>query len=71
MKDNNFNYPRGGKLGVMTPDELFVELGIAKGTQANLRSAGKLPYCRIGKKVAYFIEDIREMLNSHRVDGTI
>ncbi len=55
------------QLNTMTPEQFEGKFNIKKSTQANWRSAGKLPYAKIGKKVIYFVDDIEKMLEKHRV----
>ena len=58
----------GKLLETITPEELEKEIGWTKKTQANLRSKGTLPYVKMGKKVVYRLEDIRDMMELHLVN---
>ncbi len=54
----------------MTPDDLEKKFKVLKGTQANWRSQGKLPYTKLGKAIIYFTADIEKLLNLHYIDKT-
>ncbi len=69
MKNKNNSGMHSGVLGVLTPDDLEAQIGMKKGTQANRRSAGTLPYSKIGRKIVYLVSDIQEIINRHRVNG--
>ncbi len=54
-------------LETLTPQQLFEKVGLAVRTQANLRSLGKLPYTKIGRKVVYFASEIDEILKRNHI----
>ena len=55
-------------LNTITPKQLEEKTGWAEKTQANMRSAGILPYAKLGRKVVYFVEDIEALLRAHMVN---
>lgn len=53
----------------LRPNDLAEEFGIAKGTQAEMRSLGKIPYSKRGKFVYYDREKINEWLENAAMVG--
>lgn len=51
----------------LTADELEVEYGILKSTQAKMRMARTLPYSKIGKYVRYNREEIDRLFEDAKV----
>ena len=51
----------------LNPDELEVEFGMLKSTQAKMRMAKTLPYHKIGKYVRYHRPDINKMFLDAKV----
>lgn len=58
-----------GTLNTITPKQLEEKTGWSIKTQANMRSAGVLPYSKLGRKVVYFVEDIEALLKAHMVNA--
>ncbi len=69
MKTKNIGNSIGERLGVFTPEQLENEFKISLGTQNNWRAAKKIPYTRLGGKVLYFIDDVKNLLSTHKVES--
>jgi len=52
----------------LTPDGLEEKLGITKSTQAKLRMRKKIPYVKFGKFVYYDLNEIDELLKTHKIE---
>lgn len=48
-----------------TEKEFCKQVGISRVTAWRLRESGKLPHCRIGNKILYTSEQIKQFLETH------
>jgi len=51
----------------ITDNEVMVKFGFSKGTLANYRSEGKLPYTKFGPSIVYKVLDIVDFLERNRI----
>ena len=54
----------------LTDDDVANKFGVSKGTLANYRSQGKLPYSKFMGKIVYKVVDIKEFLERNSVRKT-
>jgi hypothetical protein len=51
----------------ITDHEVMVKFGFSKGTLANYRSEGKLPYTKFGPSIVYKVLDIVDFLERNKI----
>lgn len=51
----------------ITDNEVMVKFGFSKGTLANYRSEGKLPYTKFGPSIVYKVLDIVDFLERNKI----
>jgi len=58
----------------LTPNDLEVEYGFSKSTQAKMRmtkSKSNMPFSKIGRYIRYKREDINQWLEEHKIQGVM
>lgn len=56
----------------LTPDDMFLEFGFSKSSQAKMRmvtNSSTIPFSKIGRYIRYKREDINQWLENHQVKG--
>jgi hypothetical protein len=48
----------------MTEEEFSKRVGLCRMTLLRLRTAGKLPYCKIGRKIVYLERHVEEFFSN-------
>lgn len=51
----------------ITDEEVIGKFGFSKGTLANYRSEGKLPYTKFGPSIVYKVLDIVDFLERNKI----
>ncbi len=51
----------------LSPDEVVQQYGIAKSTQAQYRTEGKIPFSKLGRKVLYSKSKLNKWLEDAEV----
>ena len=54
----------------LTDEDVMDKFGVSKGTLANYRSKGKLPYSKFMGKIVYKVVDIKDFLERNSVKKT-
>jgi hypothetical protein len=49
----------------LTSSEFRQAVGISRTTEWELRKTGRLPHCRVGSKILYLPEHVRQFLEVH------
>lgn len=69
MTDSAIHGDTGILAGYLSEDELASELGVTRATIRNWKAQGEAPaVTRIGKKIYYSRSDVRDWLQSCRVE---
>lgn len=67
-RESRHTAPEGGRLGLMTIDQVAQELGLSKAYIYSLTSAKEIPFYKPrGGRIFFDASEVREWVKSHRV----